>query len=183
MPDQGSPAQGLLQAEAVHDTQPPPGPTSAHVLICRVGPHLCALPMEHVVETMRPLPVEPVPDAPAFVMGVSVIRGATVPVVDVAALLSAGNERPSRLVTVRAGERTGRVIALAVSAVGVAIRLSPELTAGLPPLLGEARPGLVSSIGVLDSQALMTLQSAFMLPDDLWAQLGRAGAVPPDATR
>ena len=46
---------------------------------------LAALPLEHVVETMRPLPVEPLGDAPRFILGLSIVRGEPIPVVDVGA--------------------------------------------------------------------------------------------------
>ena len=48
---------------------------------------MCALPLVHVLEVMRPLPLEKVEPAPAFLLGLAVIRGEPLPVVDVAALL------------------------------------------------------------------------------------------------
>jgi hypothetical protein len=45
------------------------------VFVVRVGARVCALPLHHVVETMRPLPIDPVVGTPAFISGVSVIRG------------------------------------------------------------------------------------------------------------
>jgi purine-binding chemotaxis protein CheW len=63
-------------------------------LLCRVRERLCALPLAHVVETMRPLPIEPLGGMPGFVQGIAIIRGAPVPVVDAGALLgSAGAAR------------------------------------------------------------------------------------------
>ena len=52
------------------------------VLVVMVGARACAIPLDHVAETMRPLPIEPVAGTPGFVRGVSVIRGAPTPVVD-----------------------------------------------------------------------------------------------------
>ena len=57
------------------------------VLVVTVGARACAIPLQHVAETMRPLPIEPVAGTPGFVRGVSVIRGAPTPVVDLRALL------------------------------------------------------------------------------------------------
>src|SRR5579859_3793791 len=83
-------------------------------LLCRAGPHLCALPLEQIAEVMRPLPFEPLADAPPFVRGVAVIRGVRVPVVDLARLLGQSKSVVTRLITVRAG---GRLLALAVGEV------------------------------------------------------------------
>ncbi|HZE91839.1 MAG TPA: chemotaxis protein CheW, partial [Rhizobacter sp.] len=69
-------------------------------VICRVQGRLCALPLSHVVETMRPLPTETIAGAPDFVCGLAVIRGAPVPVVDLARLLGATDTQARRFVTV-----------------------------------------------------------------------------------
>ena len=124
-------------------------------LLCRAGVHLCALPLAHVLEVMRPLPVEPLAEAPAFLRGISVIRGAPVPVLDLGRLLGQVKSDPARLVTVRIGER---VLALAVAEV-TAVRREDEVGPhSAVPLLREAAQEAVSSIGALDSQALLFLE-------------------------
>ena len=65
------------------------------VLLVRCGESLCALPLAGVLEIMRPLPCEPVQNAPEFVLGMSLIRGAFVPVVDLAALVTGARGAPS----------------------------------------------------------------------------------------
>jgi purine-binding chemotaxis protein CheW len=137
-------------------------------LICRVRTRLCALPLGHVQETLRPLPVEPVAGAPPFVLGLCVIRGAAVPVVDTAQLLgqasgggSAAGE--ARFVTLEVEQRP---VALAVDAV-LGVRPVPAGTLqALPPLLQQAAGDVVAAIGRLDAQLLLVLRSARLLPQD-----------------
>jgi len=74
----------------------------------------CAVPITHVIETMRPLPVEPISGVPSFVQGISIIRGIPTPVVDLGAILGTPGERPERFVTLRVGDRQ---VALSVNAV------------------------------------------------------------------
>src|SRR5205085_1730186 len=93
---------------AAHDGE------SGQVLLCRMGGRACALRIAQVVETMRPLPVEPVAGAPPFVLGVTLLRGAPAPVIDGGALLGSGRSQPTRFVTLRVGERRA---VLAVEAV------------------------------------------------------------------
>src|SRR5205809_310773 len=62
-------------------------PRGSRVLIVAVRSGACALPLMHVIETMRPLPIEPMACALSFVRGISIIRGAPTPVVDLGALL------------------------------------------------------------------------------------------------
>src|SRR5258708_4244878 len=78
-------------------------------LIFNVGARMCALPVGHVAEIMRPLPVEPVFGAPEFVLGLAVIRGEPVPVCDAGKLLGVEGAQPGRFVAVFAG---GRRVAL-----------------------------------------------------------------------
>jgi purine-binding chemotaxis protein CheW len=131
-------------------------------LICRVGTRLCSLPLTHVVETLRPLPVEPVAGAPPGVLGLAVIRGSAVPVVDVARLLGAAGVRAERFVTVMVGDRR---VALAVDRVLGVRAVAPESLQVLPPLLG-ADSDVVAAIGLLDSELLLVLRSARLLPDE-----------------
>ena len=137
-------------------------------LLCRVGPRLCALPLENVVENLRPLPIEPITDAPRFVLGLSIIRGAPVPVVDIGALFDGQATRPQRMVTL---EVDGRRIALVVESV-VGIRfLGPDACNALPPLLREACGEVVSAIGTLDAELLLFLRAARIVPDAGLARL------------
>ena len=77
-------------------------------LLIRGGGPVFALPLESVAEVMRPLPIEPLGGMPAFVLGVSVIRGLPTPVADLTGLVGGVSVPPSRFVTVRAN---GRVVA------------------------------------------------------------------------
>lgn len=142
-------------------------------LICRVDARLCALPLVHVIETMRPLPVETIVGAPHFVRGLAVIRGAPVPVVDTAELLGAPAAPANRFVTVIVGER---LVALAVGSVlGVREVLTGSLHQ-LPPLLHEAGADVVAAIGLLDAELLLVLRGARLLPDNAWAEGAALGA-------
>ena len=124
-------------------------------LLCRVHTRLCTLPISQVIETMRPLPIEPMQGAPAFVCGVAIIRGQPVPVLDTAQLLGTEASPPERFVTLRVGDRQ---VALAVSQV-VGIRAIPEAALhALPPLLQETQ--VVDSIGALDAELLLVLNQA-----------------------
>jgi purine-binding chemotaxis protein CheW len=148
----------------------------SHVLLVRAGGWICALPITDVVETMRGLPLRPVAGAPRFIRGLSIIRGALLPVVSLAALLGAEEEaspRVGRLVTVRTGERQ---IALHVDEVIGAKYIDTSTLALTPPLLSEALPGPTERLGALDGQTLAMLSAARILSDDLFRSLIAQGA-------
>jgi len=143
-------------------------------LLCRAGAGLCALPLDHVVEIMRVLPVEAVAAASPCLRGLSIIRGQPVPVVDLGVLLGETACAAARLVAVTIG---GRPVALAVAAVLGVRTLDPTTLSALPPLLRDAASDAVSAIGTLDAELLFLLQAGRLVPQSLFDQLD-AGAAP-----
>jgi purine-binding chemotaxis protein CheW len=138
-------------------------------LICRVRSLCCALRVSHVVETMRPQPVEPLTAAPGFVMGVAVIRGVAVPVVDVGALLGSSEPaRPTRFITLAIGKRS---VALAVEGIIGARVLAHDALEELPPLLRDASLDAVERIGTLDASLLVVLRTARIVTDAVFGAL------------
>ncbi len=109
---------------------------------------------------------------PSFVLGLAIVRGAPTPVVDGKTLLgtSEGNRsRPTRFVMLRIGERSA---ALAVDAVAGIRELAVDSLGELPPLLHDAASAeVVSAMGMLDSELLVVLRSARVVPESVWAKL------------
>lgn len=149
--------------------------TANPFLLVRISGAVCGLPLNDVVETMRRLATEPLAAAPDYVRGITVVRGIPAPVVDLGRLIEAdAASEPGRYVTVRVGSRA---VALAVeSVIGIA-DLDTE-AADVPPLLHSARREAVESLGTLDSELLVVLRPARLVPESLWTALDK-GAVKP----
>ena len=147
------------------------------VLVVMVGARACAFPLQHVAETMRPLPIEPIAGTPGFVRGVSVIRGVPTPVVDLKALLENSDNSPSygRFVTLKYDAR--RVVIGVDSVVGLRNLDSAQL-GELPPLLRDVTADLIESFGTLDAQLLLVLHAARIVPDEVWTSLAAAELAP-----
>ncbi|MEI9850835.1 MAG: chemotaxis protein CheW [Sphingomonas sp.] len=143
------------------------------MILFRARSLLCALPIGLVQEVMRPLPAEPLAAAPGFVVGVSLIRGAAVPVVDAGALIGA-REAPAftRYLTLRAGEGS---VALAVEAISGIRDLPPASMRRLPPLLRDAGAEMLSTLGALDAELLRVLKLARTVTDRILAALEANG--------
>jgi purine-binding chemotaxis protein CheW len=143
-------------------------------LVVRAGARLCALPVSKVVEVHRPLPVESVSQAPAAVLGFAIVRGAALPVVDLAVLLGGPSGGPcTRFVIVRAGERR---FALSVETVLGIREFAPTFWGDLPPLLGPASAELIEAVGALDAEAILALETGHIVPDTVWDSLSRQEA-------
>lgn len=142
-------------------------------LLCRVGNLLCALPLQHVVETMRPLPIESMPGAPDFVAGMSIVRGGPVPVIALAHLFNSPTDRATRLVVVRSGERRVGIVVDAV----VGIHAIPaDVFRRLPPLLRDASRRAVAEIGALDGEFTVALSAARLVPEEVFARVEKQAA-------
>jgi purine-binding chemotaxis protein CheW len=124
-------------------------------LVVKVGSRLCAIPLEHVVETMRPLPVERVAQSRAFVLGLAIVRGAPLLVLDASALVGVSRDAPpNRFVTIRERDRS---IVLAVDGVIGVADLDAKFES-LPPLVQAS--DVVDAIAPLDEKLLMVLRAA-----------------------
>ena len=139
------------------------------MLMMRTGGRRCALPVDAVEETMRPLPVEALPGLPPFVVGASLIRGRPTPIVDLSALLDGVRApNPARLVSVRTSA-TRRVGLLVDEVLGLwkgdAI---PSLA--LPPLLA-ADGDIVEHLAELDHELVTVLRAGVLVPEEAWAAL------------
>ena len=142
-------------------------PPTTPWLLCQVHEPVCALPLAQLTEVMRPLPLLAVAQSPECVLGLCVMRGAPVPVIDLARCLCARSAAPTRFVALRMGERR---IALAVDAVSGTISLDPEQLAAVPPLLSRASSARDAGTA-LDTRRLMLLQTSRFLTDSELSEL------------
>ena len=154
------------------------GAELSSALIVAVGEYACAIPIDHVAETMRPLSIEPIAGTPRFILGVSLIRGAPTPIVDLSMLLEDRARATSyeRLVTLKLREQR---IAIGVDVVVGLQRLDSTQFDALPPILRDARTDYIAAIGSLDAQLLVVLRASRIIPEEVWASI-RAGT---EATR
>ena len=131
-------------------------------IVVRAQGWVCAIPVRAVIETMRPLPIEPVREAPAFVRGVTVVRGESLPVVDLAVLLGGqSTQQGNRFVTLRVGPR--RLALLVDEVIGISER---DAGGAQPaPLLSSALAEHVERLGALDGHAFAVLGTARLLSD------------------
>ncbi|MGH9017979.1 MAG: chemotaxis protein CheW, partial [Acidimicrobiales bacterium] len=115
-------------------------------------------------------------DSPEFILGVAIIRGRPVPVIDAHVVLGGDPEASGRYVTLAID---GRLVALAVDEVLEVQEIDPMELDLLPPLLAGSTDGRdpITLLGELDAHVLAVLSAGRLLAsgDDGW--LGRV-AIP-----
>lgn len=141
--------------------------TIATCLVFRASRLLCALHLDEVVETMRPLAVQPLAGTPPFVRGITIMRGVPAPVIDVAAAL-AGTEAPvHRFVAVRTDR--GPIAFATGEVLGIRPVTDVDTERQHSSLLGVTPTRLVAAVATLDTEPLFLLQSMRLVPDEVWA--------------
>jgi purine-binding chemotaxis protein CheW len=121
---------------------------------------------------MRPLATRPLAGTPAFVRGISVLRGVPTPVIDVARLLTGADGDVERYVAV--GTERGPV-ALATGTV-LGIRDTEAGPAEAHPALLGGSHRLVAGVGTFGAEPLLLLQSMRAVPDEVWEAAAAADA-------
>ena len=140
-------------------------------LLCQTGSHRFAIPIEHVVENMRMLPIETVADVPSLVRGLCIIRGEPIAVIDAALLFGEPAATINRLITVRTGQR---IIALATESILGIRSIAPRDLRQLPPVFRDADS--ISSVVAHDEELVFFLRSARIVPDELLSRIELARA-------
>lgn len=132
-------------------------------LVVVAGTHRVGLPLAYVQETMRPLPIVPLRDTIPCVLGLAVIRGASVAVVDLGELMGRADTAQAfaRFVTLEVG---GHSVAVAVDGVETVVTLEQNALALLPPLLTHAGGDAVHALSLADQKLLLLLQATKLLP-------------------
>jgi len=145
---------------------------TVRLLVYRAGAKLCGLPLEQLLESMRPLPTEPLAGLPDFVLGLALIRGRPTPVLDGRRLVGSPSEQaPERYLTLELGAATKRIVALAVDAV-VGVRALPRALFGdLPSLLRTPIGDVVRAVAPLDADLVLLLERTRLVSEDLWQRL------------
>jgi len=137
-------------------------------LITRARTLQCALPLTHVLEVMRPLPIEAIAHAPGFMLGVAIVRGVPTPVIDCGAFVQErAGATHTRWASIRCGDRTA---ALAFESI-LGVRELPVRSDDLPALLSGAPSEVISSLATLDTRLLLVLHGSRLVPEGVWRAL------------
>lgn len=133
------------------------------LLVVQADGQRAGIPLANVREIMRPLPIVAIGGAPGFVLGLAIIRGASLPVVGLGALLGL-SEAPRTFGRFATLDVEGRSVALAVSTISGVAELEPQAFSELPPLLSHAASEVIETLGLHDAALLLVLRATRLVP-------------------
>ncbi len=136
-----------------------------------VGSVYFSFSIADIIAVFRPAPIRSIPGPPAL-LGISVARGKSVPVLDLATLLGVTEASVHRFLLVRVGDRQ---VILAVDKIEGIMRLDVQQISRLPPLLKHLDRIGISEIVTLDGELVTLLEASRLIPNNFWSQLGANG--------
>lgn len=136
-------------------------------LVFRLNTVVCAIPLKHVSEVMRPLPLDKFASLPHFYAGVSVIRGIPTPVLDLKKTLGVDDEEtPSRRERFVLVDSEKQKIACLVDEVLGIEDIDPQFITKTLGFFQKANRDLITGMGTLDQKLLLVLESLVTLPEE-----------------
>lgn len=114
------------------------GGSTVNLACFEVREQIYALEVAAVREIVRVQEITPLPNAPALIEGVIDLRGAVVPVVDLAKLLGRGATEGGLLARIVVLESDGLVLGLEVDAATDVLTLDPSRLEDVPALAAQA---------------------------------------------
>jgi purine-binding chemotaxis protein CheW len=128
-------AYSWQRAALQHQAKDKPG----HYVLFRIDRQCYALPLDRVARALRMVALTPVPDMPAWALGMINMAGQTLPVIDLRYLFNQKSKEPElqdRLLVLQAKEQT---IAIAVDEVLSVEEFTPEQIEPPSPALSHSR--------------------------------------------
>ncbi len=110
-------------------------------------------------------PATPLPHAPDFIKGVINLRGAVLPVVDLAARLGLPPREPSARHAVIVVQHGGQVVGLLVDAVSNILTLSPDAVQSPPEVASDLSRAFVKGMVAIDKEVISVLILRNLIPE------------------
>lgn len=148
---------------------PPARDLPAELISIRVGDQLFALDIMVVREIRGWSASTPLPQAPAYVLGMINLRGTVLPVLDLASRLGLPPSRPDSSSVVVVAEFGARPVGLLVSAVCDIITVAPEQVQTAPDLGDLGESAVVQGVITLENEIVTLLDLNAAWPEALLA--------------
>ncbi|MBI1867100.1 MAG: chemotaxis protein CheW [Methylocystis sp.] len=146
-----------------HTLNPKQGPQE--FIAFHIGGQTYCIDIMAVREIRGWTPATPLPHAPEFVRGVINLRGAVLPVIDLAARLGLPQSEPTARHAVIVVQFSGQVVGLLVDAVSNILTLTPDAIQPTPDVASEVARTFIRGVVAADKQMIGVLTVKNLLPE------------------
>ncbi|WP_210644134.1 MULTISPECIES: chemotaxis protein CheW [unclassified Pseudomonas] len=154
---------------------PAPGTTAPQYLTFSVGQEMFAVGTLCVREIVEYGPITPLPMAPPKVRGITNLRGAAIPVLDLGLCFGGAQtlENPRTCIVMLEVHGSGGagLVGIIVDAVSEVLEIPAEQIEPAPALQGRLSPAFVVGIGKLSDRFVLLLDIEHMLSSEDWSTL------------
>ena len=150
-----------------HVTSPDAGPKE--LIAFRIGSQEFCVDIQAVREIRGWTPATPLPHSPGFVRGVINLRGAVLPVVDLAARLGLRTTEPSARHVIIVSRIGDQLVGLLVDAVSDILTVTEDTMQPTPEVAYDAEGAFVKGLLPIDGRMISLVSLDRMLPPQLEA--------------
>ena len=122
--------------------------------------------ISRIQEIIRMQPITSVPNGPAFVVGLTNLRGRVIPVMDLRARFSLDVSEPSRRSRIVVAEMGEHTVGLIVDAVSEVLRISPSMVEPPSSLVTSADSAYLRGVAKIDERLVLLLDLSHVLSAD-----------------
>lgn len=141
------------------------GTTGSELVTFRLGDQEFCIDIMAVREIRGWTPTTPLPRAPSFMRGVVNLRGAVLPIIDLAARLGYPSSEPTARHAIMVVQVGGQVVGMLVDAVSDILEITPDMVQPTPDLASGSTLGFVKGLITIDQRMISLIELSAVLPE------------------
>ena len=148
------------------DLQADPAPLARELIAFRVGAQEFCVDVRSVREIRGWTPATALPHTPGYVRGVINLRGAVLPIIDLAARLGFGSADPTDRHVIVVAEIGTQLVGLLVDAVSDILTVTDEMVQPTPDIASDAAKSFIRGVMTVEQRMVSVLSLDRVLPAD-----------------
>ncbi len=139
--------------------------TARELIAFRIGDQEFCVDIMSVREIRGWTPATPLPRSPAYMKGVINLRGAVLPIVDLAARFGLPTTEPTARHVIMVAHVGGRMVGLLVDAVSDIVQMDGATLQATPDMASDEVKAFVKGLFALDGRMISLVELGWIIPD------------------
>ncbi len=146
-------------------SEPMSSSTARELIAFRIGDQEFCVDIMSVREIRGWTPATPLPRSPAYMKGVINLRGAVLPIVDLAARFGLPTTEPTARHVIMVAHVGGRMVGLLVDAVSDIVQMDGATLQATPDMASDEVKAFVKGLFALDGRMISLVELGWIIPD------------------